>query len=125
MISIIGSGKVGAAIAFLMASNSLDDLVLINHTKNKAIGEALDISNSIPLDSSHSVIGTDDFSKMKNSKIIIISARYMPRSYTTISNEPRQSVTNTITQINMLREITKKNSEIFSYTNCSNGFKSC
>ena len=41
MISIIGSGKVGSAIAFLCISNSLDDVLLVNRTKNKAIGPAM------------------------------------------------------------------------------------
>lgn len=47
MISIIGSGRVGTAIAFLAASTSLDDILLINRTKTKAKGEVLDITNAI------------------------------------------------------------------------------
>ena len=74
MISIIGSGKVGSAIAFLCISNSLDDVLLVNRTKNKAIGKALDISNSIPANSNVSIYGTDDFSKISGSNIIVITA---------------------------------------------------
>jgi malate dehydrogenase len=74
LISIIGSGKVGSAIAFLCVSNSLDDVLLINRTKNKAIGEALDISNAIPINSNFSIHGTDDFSKINGSNVIIITA---------------------------------------------------
>jgi len=74
MISIIGSGKVGTAIAFLCIANSLDDILLVNRTKNKAIGEALDISNAIPENSSVSINGTDDFSKIKGSDIVVITA---------------------------------------------------
>ena len=74
MISIIGSGRVGSAIAFLAASKSLDDIVLVNRTKNKAIGEALDISNCIPEDSSISVNGTDNLSDTKDSDIFVITA---------------------------------------------------
>lgn len=74
MISIIGSGRVGSAIAFLAASKSLDDIVLVNRTKNKAIGEALDISNCIPEDSSISVNGTDSLSDTKDSDIFVITA---------------------------------------------------
>ena len=74
MISIIGSGRVGASIAFLCASNSLDDILLVNRTKSKAIGEALDITNAIPPNSKFSIKGTDDFSKLSNSKIIVITA---------------------------------------------------
>ena len=74
MISIIGSGKVGSAIAFLCISNSLDDVLLVNRTKNKAIGKALDISNAIPENSNISIHGTNDFSKISGSDIIVIAA---------------------------------------------------
>ena len=74
MISIIGSGKVGSAIAFLCISNSLDDVLLVNHTKNKAIGNALDLSNAKPENSDVSIHGTDDFSKISGSDIVVITA---------------------------------------------------
>lgn len=74
MISIIGSGRVGSSIAFLCISNSLDDVLLVNRTKSKAIGEALDISNAIPENSNVSIHGTDDFSKINGSDIIVITA---------------------------------------------------
>jgi malate dehydrogenase len=74
VISIIGSGKVGTAIAFLCISTSLDDVLLVNRTKDKAIGEALDISNAVPENSNVSIHGTDDFSKIIGSDIIVITA---------------------------------------------------
>ena len=74
MISIIGSGKVGSAIAFLCISNSLDDVLLVNRTKDKAIGKALDISNAIPENSNVSIHGTDDFSKISGSDIVVITS---------------------------------------------------
>lgn len=74
MISIIGSGKVGSAIAFLCISNSLDDVLLVNRTKNKAIGKALDISSAIPENSNVSIHGTDDFSKISGSDIVVITS---------------------------------------------------
>lgn len=74
MITIIGSGKVGTAIAFLCISTSLDDVLLVNRTKDKAIGEALDISNAVPENSNVSIHGTDDFSKIIGSNIVVITA---------------------------------------------------
>jgi len=74
MISIIGAGRVGSAVGFLAASTALDDIVLVNSTKNKAIGEALDITNAIPEGSPISVIGTDEFELIRDSKVVIISA---------------------------------------------------
>jgi malate dehydrogenase len=74
MISIIGSGKVGSAVGFLCGSFSLDDVVLINRDEKKAIGEALDIANAIPASSSISITGTNDYSKIKDSKVVVITA---------------------------------------------------
>jgi malate dehydrogenase len=73
MISIIGSGRVGSAIAFLIASNSIDNIQLVNRHKEKALGQALDISNAIPQTSQFSIVATD-YSEIKNSDIIVISA---------------------------------------------------
>lgn len=46
----------------------------MNRTKSKAIGEALDISNAIPENSKISIYGTDDYSKIQGSRIIVITA---------------------------------------------------
>jgi len=73
MISIIGVGRVGSAIGFLIASESLDDLVLINRSKYKAIGEALDLTNAVPKGSSISITGTDDYELMKGSKVVVVT----------------------------------------------------
>jgi len=74
MISIIGSGKVGSAVGFLCGSFSLDDIVMINRNEKKAIGEALDITNTIPASSPISVTGTNDYSKIKDSRVVVIAA---------------------------------------------------
>lgn len=74
MISIIGSGKVGSALAFLCGSFGLDNVILVNRNEKKAIGEALDISNTIPATSTISINGTNDYSKIKNSDVIAITA---------------------------------------------------
>ncbi|MDX1595368.1 MAG: lactate dehydrogenase [Nitrosopumilaceae archaeon] len=74
MISIIGSGRVGSAIAFLCASESLDDVTLLNRTRSKAIGEAMDISNAISPTSDIMIKGTDDYSDIRDSNLVVISA---------------------------------------------------
>ncbi|QLH08251.1 malate dehydrogenase [Candidatus Nitrosotenuis sp. DW1] len=74
MISIIGAGKVGSAVGFLCGSFSLDNIVLINRDEKKAVGEALDITNAIPASSSISITGTSDYSKIKDSKVVVITA---------------------------------------------------
>jgi len=91
---------VGSSIAFLCASNSLDDIVLLNRTKSKALGEALDISIAIPKNSDITISGTDDYSEISNSKIIVIAASkgvYMKN---------RNEMTDA--QVEMIKEIGKK-----------------
>jgi len=73
MLSIIGSGRVGSATAFLTASNSIDNIQLVNRHKEKALGQAMDISNTIPENSPISVVAAD-YSEIKNSDVIVISA---------------------------------------------------
>jgi len=99
MISIIGSGRVGSAIAFLAASTSLDDIHLVNRHKDKALGQALDISNAIPADSKISVVGTD-YSDIRNSEVVVISAS--TGTYMTSRTEMMSE------QIKMIRDIAKK-----------------
>src|SRR5574338_1185 len=74
MISIVGAGKVGSAIAFLCGATGLDDITLVNRTEKKAVGEALDISNAVPQNSSISVRGTGDYSQISGSNVIVIAA---------------------------------------------------
>ena len=74
MITILGAGKVGSAIAFLCGSAGLDNITLVNRDQNKASGEALDISNAIPNNSAISIRATSDYSQIKNSSVIVIAA---------------------------------------------------
>lgn len=100
MISIIGSGLVGSSLAFLCASNSLDDIVLLNRTKSKAIGEALDISNAIPETSDFTIHGTDNYLEITNTRIIVIAAStgvYLKNRHEMIGS-----------QIKMIKEIGKQ-----------------
>lgn len=64
----------GSTIAFLCGSFGLDDVMLVNRNEKKAIGEALDISNTIPAPSTMLIKGTNDYSKITNSKVIVIAA---------------------------------------------------
>jgi len=100
LISIIGSGLVGSSIAFLCASNSLDDVVLINRTRSKAIGEAMDISNAVPDSSDITIQGTDDYSEIGKSSIIVITAS------TGVYSKNRHELIGA--QVKMIKEIGKK-----------------
>lgn len=114
MISIIGSGRVGSAIAFLIASNSIDNIQLVNRHKEKALGQALDISNAIPQASQFSIVATD-YSELKNSDIVVISAS--TGTYTANRTELLSD------QVQMIKDIAKqikqhaKNSKVLIISN--------
>jgi malate dehydrogenase len=114
MISIIGSGRVGSAIAFLIASNSIDNIQLVNRHKEKALGQALDISNAIPQTSQFTIVATD-YSEINNSDIIVISAS--TGTYTANRTELLSD------QVQMIKDIAKqikqhaKNSKVLIISN--------
>jgi len=100
LISFIGTGRVGTSIAFLCVSNALDDVMLINRSKNKAIGESLDVANAIPNSSKFSIHGTDDYSKLSGSNIVVIAAS------TGVYAKDRTE--NIDSQVTMIKEIAQK-----------------
>lgn len=73
-ICVIGAGYVGATTAFAIASQKIvSELVLIDLDKNKAEGEALDISHGM-LFIENMQIRHGDYTDVKDSDIIIITA---------------------------------------------------
>lgn len=96
----MGSGRVGVAVAFLCVSNELDDVLLVNRTKNKAVGEALDIANAIPSTSKFSIRGTDDYSELAKSTIVVIAASMKVYMKERTENMP--------SQVKMVRKIAAK-----------------
>lgn len=74
-ISIIGAGFVGSSIAFnLMTSGLVSELILVDKNKDKAMGEALDLGQGIPLSKPIEIKAGDDLGNCKDSDIIIITA---------------------------------------------------
>ena len=100
MISFVGAGRVGSSIAFLCVANALDDVLLLNRTKEKAIGESLDIANAIPSSSKFSIRGTDDYAELSGSDIVVIAASTV--SYTKSRTENKNP------QVDMIKEIAEK-----------------
>jgi len=96
----VGSGRVGASIAFLCMSNALDDVLLVNRNEDKAIGVSLDISNAIPDTSKFSIRGTSDYSKLSDSDIVVISA--------SMGEYLKDRTENMISQITMIKEVAEK-----------------
>ena len=73
-VAIIGCGFVGSASAFaLMQSGLFKEIVLIDVDKNKAEGEAMDISDGIPY-VRHMNVYAGDYDDIVDAYIIIITA---------------------------------------------------
>ena len=73
--SIIGAGQVGGTAAFIAALRELGDIVIVNRTAGMAQGKALDIAEASPiLGFDSKVIGTGNYSEIKNSDIVIITS---------------------------------------------------
>ena len=74
-ISLIGAGNIGGTLAHLAAIKKLGDINLIDVVDGMPQGKALDLSQSSAVEGFTSKIsGTNDFSQMKNSYVIIITA---------------------------------------------------
>ena len=75
MISIVGAGKVGSAAAFSILGFRTSDIVLIDVAEDVAQGEALDMMQAAPaIEFDGKIIGTNDYSKMKGSELVIVTA---------------------------------------------------
>jgi len=74
-ISLIGAGNIGGTLAHLAAMKKLGDITLIDVVEGMPQGKALDLSQSAAVEGFNNKIeGTNDFSQMKNSDVIIITA---------------------------------------------------
>ena len=73
-VVIIGCGFVGSACAFaIMQSGLFSEMVLIDADRNRAEGEALDISHGVPF-ARPIKIYAGDYDDIKNASIIIVTA---------------------------------------------------
>ncbi len=73
-VAIIGAGLVGAASAYTIAVNQLvSEIVLIDVMKEKAIGEAMDISHGLS-NIGHMKIHAGDYSDCADCDVIVVTA---------------------------------------------------
>ena len=74
-LSLIGAGNIGGTLAHLLALKKLGNITLIDVVTGMPQGKALDLSQSSAVEGfTGSIEGTNDFSKMKGSDVIIITA---------------------------------------------------
>ncbi|VVB61289.1 Malate dehydrogenase [uncultured archaeon] len=84
-ISIIGTGRLGGLIAFLVADRGLaDELVLIDVNKDHAEGQALDLRHAFLKAGKNIKISSGDYAAAKGSQIVIVTAG-KPRTAATSS----------------------------------------
>ena len=74
-ITVVGAGAVGSTLAMRIAEKGLADVVLIDILKNIAQAKALDILDaSTVIGHEQDIIGTNDYSLIKGSDIVVITA---------------------------------------------------
>lgn len=74
-IALIGSGNIGGTLAHIIASEQLGDVVLLDRTSLVAQGKALDIAQSIAVNSKTiNIIGTSEYSDIAGADVVIITA---------------------------------------------------
>jgi len=75
VITIVGAGKVGSAAAFDILKARISDVVIIDLNADLAKGEALDMMQAAPaIEFDGKIQGTDDFSEMEGSELVIVIA---------------------------------------------------
>ena len=100
-VVLIGTGFVGMSMAYaLLNQGGINELVLIDVQKEKAKGEAMDLSDGIPCAPSRMVIKAGDYEECKDANIVVITAG--------VSQKPGQTRLDLL-KINakIIREVTK------------------
>jgi len=73
-VTIIGSGSVGATIAYTMAVNGIaNEIVLVDINTEKALGEALDIRQGLPFCPATNIYA-GDYEQTKGSDLVIVTS---------------------------------------------------
>ena len=74
-VTVIGAGFVGSTIAYtMMLSGLVSEVVLLDISKDKAEGDALDLNHGKSLISPVKITGGDDYSNITGSDMLIITA---------------------------------------------------
>ncbi len=77
-IVLVGTGFVGMSMAYAIvsqgSSSGVNELVLIDVMKEKAIGEAMDLAHGLPCSSSHMKIKAGDYDECEDADIVVVTA---------------------------------------------------
>lgn len=100
-ITVIGSGSVGATIAYTLTVRGLaSEIVMIDINEQKSLGEALDIRQGVPF-CNPTTIYAGDYADAKDSDIVIITCG--------VARKPGQSRLDLAqTNVNILKSVAKE-----------------
>lgn len=74
-VVLVGTGFVGMSFAYsLLSQPGIDELVLVDVAKDKAEGEAMDLSHGLPYSQSKMKIYAGDYEDCKDASIVVITA---------------------------------------------------
>lgn len=74
-IALIGAGMIGGTLAHLAALKDLGDVVLFDIVEDMPLGKALDLSQSLPVESKDCKLkGTNDYADIAGSDVVIVTA---------------------------------------------------
>ena len=74
-VVLVGAGFVGMGMAYsILNQGGVDELVLIDVIKEKAIGEEMDLSHGLPYAPQKMTIKAGDYSDCKDASIVVITA---------------------------------------------------
>ncbi len=101
-IVLVGAGFVGMSFAYsLLNQGGINELVLIDEQKDKAEGEAMDLSHGISCAPSRINIKSGDYQECKDASIVVITAG--------LAQKPGQTrIDLAKTNAEIMKEITKK-----------------
>lgn len=73
-ISLVGMGRVGSTLAYTILFRGLaDELILVDHNRKIAIGEALDLQHAEAFTDHPMIVRPGELKDTANSEIIVIS----------------------------------------------------
>ncbi|MCI8277380.1 MAG: L-lactate dehydrogenase [Clostridia bacterium] len=77
-VVLVGTGFVGMSMAYSILnqgnSSGVNELVLIDVLKDKAIGEAMDLCHGLPCSSSHMKIKAGEYNECRDADIVVVTA---------------------------------------------------
>ena len=77
-VVLVGTGFVGMSMAYAIlsqgSSSGVNELVLIDVLKDKAIGEAMDLCHGLPCSSSHMKIKAGEYDECADADMVVITA---------------------------------------------------